>query len=313
MNTLMICRLAAAALIIFCAGRLHAKHPCCDVCQARCHQRQLVKKTIRVPCQVVETRMKSCVVEKIEEREETYTEFKRVPVTKTYNKVTCYLDDEVKTKEITEKKCKRVTVPVEVEYSVNIPIKEIREGVRRTSRCTECGEICVEEPCQCEVTRLARGRHTKCSERTQVVFETTKKQIDYCVKVPKKHEEFCFSESYYKLEPVEKTRTVQVCVPEIVKRPVEVETTKMLPAVIYCCEKCRHKPHAELAQHWRERENRGKFQEKLQDKRGNLQEHQQLTRDKREKKRELRQDKRDKLRGKLQEKHGKLHGKHGDK
>ncbi len=248
--------------------------------------------------------MKSCVVKTMKEREETYTEFKRVPVKKTYNKVTCYLDDEVKTKEITEKKCKRVTVPVEVEYSVNIPIKESRAGVRRNSRCTECGQICVEEPCQCQVTRLVRGKQTKCSERTQVVFETTKKQIDYCVKVPKKHEEFCFSESYDKLVPVEKTRTVQVCVPEIVKRPVEVEVTKMLPVVIYCCEKCGDKPNAQLAQHWRERENRGKLQEKLQAKSGNLKECHELAQHKREEKREKREDNRDTLRGKLQEKHG---------
>ena len=62
--------------------------------------------------------MKTCVVKKQVEREETYTVFKVVPVKRTYTKEKCYLKDEVRTKTITQEKCHRVSNVVVSEYPV---------------------------------------------------------------------------------------------------------------------------------------------------------------------------------------------------
>jgi hypothetical protein len=96
----------------------------------------------------------------------------------------------------------------------------------------------VEEPCSCQITRLKSDIRTQEYCIDDVVFETVKKDITYCVKTPKKHTEFCAEEITYKLEPVEKTCKVQVCVPEVVKKPVDCQVVKMIPKVFYCCEKC---------------------------------------------------------------------------
>ena len=201
-----------------------------------CH---LVKKTIMVPTLVTETRIKTCVIEKEVEREETYTVFKQVPVKKQYKKECCYLADEVKTKTITQTKCHRVQNPVSRTVAVKVPVEECYEGTCTQRVCDECGrEVCVETPCMCKKTTLEKEFRSDCTSVEEVVFEKIKKDIDYCVKTPKKHTELCSEETTYKLEPVEKTRKVVVCVPELVKQPVEVKVTKMLPKTIYCCEKC---------------------------------------------------------------------------
>ena len=218
---------------------------CCDLCGNKCKYK-MVAKTIQVPITITETRMKTCVIKNMVEKEETYTAFKRVPVKQTYEKETCYLEDEIKTQTITEQKCKRVKNQVVREEAVRYPVQEIRHGTRQREVCTECGKVCVEEPCTCCINKEERGMQTRCYEVDDVVFEKTTKEISYCVKTPKKRKEFCAEETTYKLEPVEKTRKVCVCVPEITKKPVEVQVTKYYPKTIYCCEKCRE--HGRLAQ-----------------------------------------------------------------
>ena len=213
----------------------------CDHCGSACNTHQLVKKTVMVPCEVTETQLKTCVVKREVEKEETYTVFKRVPVTRKFEKETCYLEDEVKTQTIECKQCKQVENPVVRTFAVNVPVTETHMGTRQREVCTHCGKVCIEEPCQCQVTRMQRDMRTSNYCEKDVVFETTKKEISYCVKTPKKHTEFCAEETVYVLEPVEKTRKVVVCVPEIIKQPVDVKVVKMLPKTIYCCEKCaRH-------------------------------------------------------------------------
>lgn len=215
----------------------------CHFCRKHCCAEHLVKKTIKVPITVVEMRVKSCIVQKKEQREETYTVFERVPVKQRFDKEICYLADEVKTKEITQTQCKRVKVPVVRTYAVNVPTKELREVNNGGGTCSNCCNTCQQKPCVCEVTRYHRETRESACEREQVVFETTKRKIDYCVKVPKTKKEFCSEESTFKLVPVEKKRTVEVCVPKIEKHPVEVLVKKMATKVVYCCEPCwkRHR------------------------------------------------------------------------
>lgn len=234
------CLTVAMGFVLIHSPGADAHEGCCQKCGCQCGEARLVAKTIMVPCVITETRLKSCVIEKEVEREETYTEFKRVPVKRKFVKETCYLEDEVKTKTITQKECHRVQIPVTRTYAVNVPVTEVREGVRQREVCTHCGKVCIEEPCTCQITRMEKGlRSTNLCEE-QVVFDITKKDIDYCVKTPKKKTEFCAEETAYTLEPVEKKRKVTVCVPEIVKKPYDVQVTKMVPKTIYCCEKCCH-------------------------------------------------------------------------
>jgi hypothetical protein len=212
--------------------------PCCQHCGAHCESHRLVPKTVMVPIVVTETRIKPCVVEKTEEREETYTVFKRVPVKRKYEKEVCYLEDEVKTKKITKTECHRVTNPVFRTSVVNVPQTEMQTTMVREEVCTECGKICVERPCTCQVTRLHKElRSSECQEQ-DIAFEKMTKDISYCVKTPKIRKELCAEETVYELVPVEKTRKICVCVPEILKKPVDVQVTKMVPKTIYCCEKC---------------------------------------------------------------------------
>jgi len=243
MKTNRILLSALALLALLSSGQVAAGQKRCDVCRKGCQQYQLVAKKIRVPCTVIETQMKSRVVHSTEEREVTYTAFRHVPTTETYEKETCYLDPEVKTKKITTKECKLVATPVSKTFAVNVPISEMRESRSGMSACSDC---CAEKPCIKCVTRLHREKRNGSFERDQLVFEETTKDIYYCVEVPKKKKEFCFSETFDKLVPVKQTRKVLVCVPKIVKEPCEVEVTKMLPKIIYCCEACGKKSQGEL-------------------------------------------------------------------
>jgi hypothetical protein len=214
----------------------HGGH--CGRCGSVCDTHRLVKKTITVPCVVTETRMETCVVKKQVEREETYTVFKRVPVTRKFEKETCYLADEVKTQLIETKQCHQVQNPVIRTFAVDVPVTQTETVMRKREVCTECGKVCIEEPCSCQVTRMHRETQTEQYCEKDVVFETTKKEISYCVKTPKMHKEFCAEETTYVLEPVEQKRKVTVCVPEIIKKPVDVQVVKHLQKTIYCCEKC---------------------------------------------------------------------------
>ena len=68
----------------------------------------------------------------------------------------CYLEDEVKTKTIECKKCKRVKDPVIRTYAVNKPVEEYRTKMVQREDCTECEKDCIEEPCTCKVARMKK-------------------------------------------------------------------------------------------------------------------------------------------------------------
>jgi hypothetical protein len=219
-----------------------AGHGCCQRCGSSCQTCQLVECTVYVPVTVMETRARSRVIYKTEQREETYTVFKRVPKTQKFTKERCYLDDEVRTQTITEKKCHRVTNPVIRMEHVHVYEPQIREIVPPGS-CTDCDKVTTEEPCTCTVMVKRPDVRTRTCEQPDVVFSETKRQIDYCVKVPKKQTIPCAEETVFELVPVEKKRTVEVCVPEILKEAIEVPVQKMMAKKILCCKTCCGKLH----------------------------------------------------------------------
>ena len=210
----------------------------CEICGCQCCPCQIVEKTIMVPMCITETRMKSCIVKTNKERTETYTVFKRVPVEREYTTECCYMDTEIKTKEITKTKCRRVKNPTVLVDTVKIPVKEIQQGTRCCEVGTWCSKCCIEEPCTCCITRAADIPRTRHCTREDVVFEECKKTIDYCVKIPKYEKKSCGVETIYKLVPVEKTCTVTVCVPEIVKKPVDIKVQRMVAKQVCCCKEC---------------------------------------------------------------------------
>ncbi len=222
------------------AAHGHGSH--CQSCGTACGSHRLVKKTVMVPMIITEQRLKTRIVKNTELREETYTVFKKVPVTKTYTKEKCYLADDVKTQMITEKECHRIQRPVIEICPVKVPHEEFRTTVVQKEVCTECGPVCVEEECTHKVNVEHEEMQAKTNCVTDVVFTNTKKEITYCVKVPKTQKKVCEVETY-ELVPVEKTRMVEVCVPQVIKQPVEVQVKKMVRKTILCCEKCR-KHHA---------------------------------------------------------------------
>jgi hypothetical protein len=211
---------------------------CCEVCGCECCPCRIAEHTIMAPCCVTETHMRVKIVEAMKEREETYTVFKRVPKKRTYTKECCYLEKEVKSKEITITNCRRVDNPVTLVDTVAVPFTEVHEGVRQREICTKCGKVCIEEPCTCMVTRAENVPRVQECTREDVVFEDCKKTIDYCVLTPKFDKKECGEETIYVLEPVQKTRKVQVCVPEAVKVPVDVVVTRMVAQKLLCCDEC---------------------------------------------------------------------------
>jgi hypothetical protein len=215
----------------------------CAECGATCPACDVAECTVLVPMEVVELRMQTCVRYENQERQETYTVFERVPEKRSYNRDCWYLDDEVQRQTIEEKKCQVVMNPVVRTYKVQVPMTEMREGMVRQEICTPTGKECVEVPCKREVTYLREEERTCTREEPDVVFLTTKREIDYCIKVPKKETKVCAEETVYQLVPVQKTRTVQACVPKLVKEPVEVTVCKMVPKTISCCTGCasRHR------------------------------------------------------------------------
>lgn len=211
---------------------------CCQVCECECCPCQLHPHTIMVPCRVTETRLKVKIVETMKEREETYTVFEKKEVKRKYTKECCYLEQEVKSKDITVESCRRVELPLTLVDSVAICVPEMHEGVRRREICTECGKVCIEEPCTCMINRAQNVPRVQNCTRENVVFEECKKTIDYCVMTPKFHTVDCAEETTCELVPVTKTRKVQVCVPEAVKVPCDVVVMKMVAKDICCCDAC---------------------------------------------------------------------------
>ena len=233
----------------------------CQSCGCECCPCEIRQHTVLVPMCVTETRMKVKIVKEMKEREKTYTVFKRVPEKQTYSKDCCYLETEVKTKEITKEKCRRVKNDATLEDTVRIPVIELHPGVRRREVCTACGKICVEEPCTCKVLRAEEQPRVRNCKREDVVFETCKETIDYCVKTPKSEKIECGVETVYKLVPVEKTCTEQVCVPKAVKVPCDVKVNRMVAKQICCCDQCWCNMQQEKLKEQRRAEHKEKIKE----------------------------------------------------
>jgi hypothetical protein len=175
--------------------------------------------------------MKTCVIKEQIEREEKYTAFEKVPVTRKIYSEHCYLNDEVKTKTITQKECHLIECHVE------------KTGTGITYH-PEMRDVCIKdcqggsETRQCEVMVPAKQPCTQSWTELRVAMGTITKDIDYCVKVPKKEKVVCGEETLCEIRPVERTRMVTVCVPKLIKTPEEVLVRKMIPQTIYCCPKC---------------------------------------------------------------------------
>ncbi len=241
---LVIALLAIPQIVTACDACDAGATSTCGHCGDDCCGSRMVKKVIWVPKMVTETRFKTVVIREMEEREETYTAFKRVPKEQKFTKEICYLEDKIETKTITEKKCQVVMNPGTRLTHVDVPVDEV---VMRAPKCTcnrtcSCDDnscsVCLGEPCPCTITRLKRDTRQEDICRPQLILSETKKDIFYCVKEPKKKTEVCAEEIVYELEPVTKTRKVKVCVPRIEKQPYEVCYKKMFQKTIYVCEKC---------------------------------------------------------------------------
>jgi hypothetical protein len=210
----------------------------CELCGYKCCPCELCPRSVLVPCRVTETRMKVKIVETMKEREETYTVFECVPKKRTYSKECCYLETEVKSKDVVNETCRRVNLDVTLEDQIKIPVTELVERTCQREVCTECGKVCIEEPCTCTVTRTQDMPRVQNCSRPSVVFEKCGKTIDYCVKTPKFDKQECGVETVYELVPVEKTRKVQVCVPEAVRVPCDVQVVRKVAKDVICCEHC---------------------------------------------------------------------------
>ncbi len=221
-----------------CKQKCHKQNAQCQVCGCDCCPCEVRPHTIMVPMCVTETRMKVKIIKEMKEREKTYTVFKRVPEKRTYSKECCYLETEVISKEITKEKCRRVKNDVILEDTIRRPVIELHASVRRREVCTKCGIMCIEEPCTCKVVRAEEQPRVRNCKREDVVFETCKETIDYCVKTPKSEKIECGVETVYKLVPIEKTCMEQVCVPKAIKVPVDVKVNRMVAKQIFCCDEC---------------------------------------------------------------------------
>lgn len=210
----------------------------CAKCGKACPCGHLVACTIMVPTKVVETRIQSCVVYTQEQQTEEYTVFVRTPKERTYSKTCWYLKDTIEKKEVTEERCAVVKNPVVREYKVQVPVKEMREFNVPKEGCSQTDDAVGGETCQREVTVLQEEPRSCTTEESQVVFQTTKRDMYYCIKEPKDYTVECGKETVYELQPKTEKRTVCVCVPKIEQRPVNVEVCKLLPQTIYCCATC---------------------------------------------------------------------------
>lgn len=253
-----------------CPSCNHSCPECCVQCGLKCVPGKLVAKTIMVPITVTETRLKTCIENVDKEFEVKCTVFKREPVTQTIKTKVCYLEDEVRNKVVETKCCARVKNPTVTTFDVEVPEVEERIGPPPSDPC-QCGD-CGTGDCPCHCANPEANATCDCPaclgnpegagpagddpncvrhvcvmrdqpksvncEKDAVVFITKSDVCSYCVKVPKYREEVCKEITEYKLVPVVKTKKVVRCVPEIKKRPIEVQVTKMVPKTIYCCEAC---------------------------------------------------------------------------
>lgn len=208
----------------------------CHQCGGPCEHCKLVPCQIMVPALVVERRMKTCIVKEQVEREEKYTAFETVPVTRKTYKEHCYLEHDVKTKTITQQQCHLVECNVEKTFTATTYHPEMRNVTTKN-----CDGSCQTQPC--EVMIPTPEKCTKSWTELKVAMETITKDIDYCVMVPKKETVVCGEEKTCELKPVERTRKVIVCVPKVVKVPEEVLVRKMIPKTIYCCPSCAKHHH----------------------------------------------------------------------
>ena len=222
------------------------KQGTCHRCGKSC---ELVECTVMVRTNVLETRMKPQVVYVQEKREEEYTVFtleQQEP--QTFKKTYWYLKDEVKTQEITEERCQIVMNPVIREHKVQVPVRELHTFPPADGGCATSQKLGDEGgekgSCQREVTVMRDEIQACTTTEPQVVINTTKRTIDYCIKVPKPHTVECGTETKYKLVPKMEKREVWVCVPKIEHVPVNVEVCRMVPQTIHCCTGCanHHRP-----------------------------------------------------------------------
>jgi len=203
----------------------------CQHCGGQCEHCQLVPCQIMVPALVVETHMKTCVIKEEVEREVKYTVFQKIPTTRKIYKEKCHMECDVVTKTITQKKCH--LVPCEV---VKSSTKTTYQPVVRDVNIKNCDGTCETRPCQVMVPVKEPCISTR--NELHVAMETITKDIDYCVKVPKIEKVLCGVEQGCEIKPIERTKTVTVCVPKLIKMPQEVLVRKMIPKTVYCCPKC---------------------------------------------------------------------------
>jgi hypothetical protein len=220
------------------AFRLEAgsgKQGACSRCGTSC---ELVECTVLVRMTVLETRMQPQVVYVQKQRTEEYTVFHREPEERSFSRTYWYLKDEVKTQEITEQQCQIVMNPVVREHRVQVPVQEIHEFPPANGGCEQSQKLGEQAACQREVTVMREEIRACTTTEPQLVFNTTKRTIDYCVKVPDSYEVECGTETVYKLVPKQETREVWVCVPKIEYVPVSVEVQRMVPQTVLCCAAC---------------------------------------------------------------------------
>jgi hypothetical protein len=193
----------------------------CESCGAACQKGKLVECVVMVPKTVIERRTGTRCVQIKDTVIETYTVFERVPVTKKVLKKECFLVDKVEKQTVEEKVCHLIEVPVEIVH----PAQELLlKGCGKGDASPEKTEA-VTENCT----------------RTEVVFETKKKDVAYCVKSPEYRETECAEIHTFEFVPRERTREVHVCSPFIETYPIEVTVCKMVPTKVACCDGCaRH-------------------------------------------------------------------------
>lgn len=210
--------------------------PQCEQCGEPCREYDLTPCTVMVKKLVLETRIKTEIIQVKEQREETYTVFMKKPVRREYVKERCFLADDVKTQTVIDKKCQIIDVPVTRTYTVKVPHCEVRDLPCECAACSAKGAKPTTHPTEVVIeTKEQRMEH--CTE-PRLAIATTKKDITYCVKVPKKVKEVCAVEETMELVPVERKRLVDVCVCKVVKKPCEVTVCKWVPMERNCCGKC---------------------------------------------------------------------------
>lgn len=189
----------------------------CADCGTAAQKCELVDRVIMVPKLCIETVMKTRCIQVKETRDETYTEFQMKPAKRQITKQHCYLVDEVRTKQIETEHCQIFDVPEITTY----PPKECQTCEGKGKDGVEVSNGATDHGC-----------------RKVVANSTCKSEISYCVTVPKYKTEVCAEIDTYELVPVERTRSVAVCVPRIEEYPCEVTVKKWFPQTIKCCSAC---------------------------------------------------------------------------